>query len=128
MNWTASKAVVRINSQSGMSREAIVHDVLHDRTCISACQCVNDRLVRYTKYSSASLGCAEPNQRSVLQSLLSLALVTTESLTRTTQTHCTIPIRDWYGSADHCGETALPHSSKLSSPLVEPVAYPLGLS
>jgi hypothetical protein len=74
---------------------------------------------------------AEPDQRIVQQSILSLAPVTpanTEGLACTTQAHWTMPVRGWHGSVDHCGETALPHSSKLSSPLVEPVAYPLGFS
>ena len=33
-----------------------------------------------------------------------------------------------HDSPDRRGKTVLPHSSKLSSPLVEPVAYPLGFS
>lgn len=71
---------------------------------------------------------AEPNQRSVQQSILSPAPVTIQDLARTTQAHWTSPAPGGHGSADRYGETALPHSSKLSSPLVEPVAYPLGFS
>ena len=72
---------------------------------------------------------AESNQRSVQQNILSPAQRPLQAwLAQLRRIGLSQAVAGWHSSADLYGETALPHSSKLSSPLVEPVAYPLGFS
>ena len=80
MNVTASKAVVRINRQSGLSREAIVRDILDDKHLHQRSPVHPGRTCELHKVSqSIARIYAEPNQRSVQQSILSLAPVTLEA-------------------------------------------------
>ena len=49
MSVTASKAVVLLNRQSGISREAIIRNALDNQACISASQCLYGGHVRHIR-------------------------------------------------------------------------------
>ena len=126
INWAASKAVVLLGLQSRMSRDAVGRSAHDNRPKVApTCASMADLCGHKRWAISSPGGCPVPERLAGRNACSrSTLLLITEDPTRAAQVQWLNAVRAGHGSARRGGETVLPHSSKLSSPLVEPVAYP----